>query len=252
MRFLQDLTGFWKLLSGTCRSLRMREAVENLIGVHRYYGRDYVKEVLRAIIPKNFPGRFRLNTALRRLQGKQAFWHSGLFHKELRSREGSRLTVRGRTMLDRDLKVLLLQNNVPRWVHMCDNIGMANSVLSRSPFLDYRLVEFAFSLDNNLKIRKGVTKYILREAKRDQLPPSIVNASQKIQYSGPELQWLNGPLRGFAHSLRDSKNSKLSEFLRTDILTPIIDDFYQSKRQNINPLCIWRILNSECWLRAYF
>ena len=56
---------------------------------------------------------------------------------------------------------------------MSDRISMANSVMCRSPFLDARLVEFAFSLNNNLKIRKADTKYIIRQAKRNTLPPSI-------------------------------------------------------------------------------
>ena len=234
------------------RGLRMREAMGNLIGAHRIHGRNFLSELLRAVVPDNFPGRVRLQRFLRQLAGKQMHWHSGLFREELQPREGTRLAVKGRTTLERDLKMLVLQNNVPRWVHMNDNICMANSIMSRSPFLDYRLIEFAFSLDNGLKIRNGVTKRILREAKRDQLPPSIVNAMQKIQYSGPGPQWLTGPLKGFACSLRDAKRTKLSEFLRTDVLASIIDDFYQSQQRETSPLCMWRVLNSESWLRAYF
>ena len=233
-------------------NLHLREALGNLIGAHRIHGRNFFGEALQALVPNNFPGRYRLENTMRRMRGKQMFWHSGLFHEELGPRAGSRVAVKGRSTLERDLKILVLQNNVPRWVGMNDNICMASSVMSRSPFLDYRLIEFAFSLDNSLKIRDGVTKHVLRDAKREQLPASIVNGVQKIQYSGPGPQWLNGPLKGMALSLKDSKKSKLSEFLRTDALSKIVDDFYGGNRLDTHPLCMWRILNSESWLRAYF
>ena len=234
----------------SCHNLRMREAVENLNGMHSLHGRNYLKEITRTIMPKSFPT--RLDTALRLMNGQRAHWDSGLFQNELCTGNASRPAVNGNTILERDLKNMLLHDNVPRWVHMGDNIAMANSIAGRSPFLDHRLIEFAFSLDNSLKIRKGVTKYILRESKRDQLPPSIVNAVRKIQFSGLGQHWLNGPLKAFALSLRDNKNSKLSEFLRTGALTALIDDFFQSKPVNTTPAIMWRILNSEAWLRAYF
>ena len=233
-------------------NLHFGEAVGNLIGAQRYHGKSALKETLRALIPEHLPGRYRLQRMQQQMRRKPMYWHSGLFRTELRKREGTGITVTGRTKLERDLKMLLLQNNVPRWTHMGDNISMANSVVCRSPFLDYRIVEFAFSLGNSLKIRNGVTKCILRDAKRDQLPASIVNAVKKVQFSGPGQQWLNGPLRDFAFSLRDSNNCKLSDHLHTDVLGSIIDDFYGPKRFDTTPFCMWRILNAESWLRAYF
>ena len=126
---------------------------------------------------------------------------------------------------------------------------MANSVMCRSPFLDYRLVEFAFSLDNNLKIRNAETKYILREAKRNVLPASIVNDHKKVQFYGPDTHWLKGSLENFVLSLRDGRDAKLSRLLRADALRDFIDDFFRSKRPN--PTRMWRIVSSEAFLRAY-
>ena len=135
----------------------------------------------------------------------------------VRAAAPTRSCLQGRNFLDRALKVDLLQYNTPRWVHMGDRISMANSIVSRSPFLDYRLVEFAFSLDNNLKIRNAETKYVLREAKRNVLPASIVNDHKKVQFDGPATQWLKGSLKNFVLSLRDGKDAKLSGLLRADL-----------------------------------
>jgi asparagine synthase (glutamine-hydrolysing) len=126
---------------------------------------------------------------------------------------------------------------------MGDRISMANSVVSRSPFLDYRLVEFAFSLDNSLKIRNAETKYVLRQAKRNVLPASIVNDHKKVQFGGPATQWLKGSLKNFVLSLRDGKDTKLSGLLRADALSDFIDDFFRSERPD--PARMWRIVSSE-------
>ena len=132
---------------------------------------------------------------------------------------------------------------------MGDRITMANSVVSRSPLFDFRLVEFAFSLDNSLKIREGETKYILRETKRNGLPSSIVNDFRKVDFSGPGAHWLNGPLKSFALSIRDNRNTRLSAFVNQEALDAIIDKFYQAKQANVTAM--WRLLSAEAWLRAY-
>lgn len=56
-----------------------------------------------------------------------------------------------------------------------DRSSMMNSVEARVPFLDRRLLEFAYAVPMNLKLRGGTEKWILREAMRDRLPPYIVH-----------------------------------------------------------------------------
>ena len=50
---------------------------------------------------------------------------------------------------------------------------MTHSIESRVPFLDYRLVEFTVALDKDYKIKKGITKHILREGLVECLPDKI-------------------------------------------------------------------------------
>lgn len=78
-----------------------------------------------------------------------------------------------------------------------DFLSMAHSVEIRSPFLDYRLVEFAATLPDRLKIRGGVVKAILKEALAPVLPPEIL-ARPKEGFVLPVLDWLPGPLHPFA------------------------------------------------------
>ena len=231
----------------SCHSLRVGEAVNNINGMHSKYGRSRLKETIRAILPQGFSQRAALT--IRSLRGQPRHWYSGLFQSELQSRRDAHPDLGGKNHLDSALKRALLQNNIPNWLHMIDRISMSNSVMSRSPFLDFRLMEFAFSLDNNLKIRNGETKYILREAKRNVLPTSIVNDYRKVPFSGPGSHWLKeGSLKDFVLSLRDERSSKLSAFIRPSALRSVIDDFFKGRAE---AWPIWRIVSSEAFLRAY-
>ena len=88
-----------------------------------------------------------------------------------------------------------IHRSLPNWLHLEDRISMSQSIEARLPFLDYRIVEFAFSLPNHLKIQNGSTKHVLREAMKTQLPTSITSNSRKVPFSGPDTDWIRGPLR---------------------------------------------------------
>jgi asparagine synthetase B (glutamine-hydrolysing) len=73
-----------------------------------------------------------------------------------------------------------------------DRNSMAHSREVRLPFLDHRLVEFAFSLPDERLLRNGWTKWILREAFPDLVPSAIRERLDKVAYQTPEQRWLNG------------------------------------------------------------
>jgi asparagine synthase (glutamine-hydrolysing) len=66
-----------------------------------------------------------------------------------------------------------------------DKMSMAFSVETRLPFLDYRLVNFAFSLDETYKIKNGWSKSILRESMKNILPDEIILRKDKKGYPTP-------------------------------------------------------------------
>ncbi len=74
-------------------------------------------------------------------------------------------------------------------LHYGDAISMANSLESRLPFMDYRLVEFAFSLPWNFKIHYDLTKYIHREAMKGLVPDSVLNSAVKFGFNTPVSQF---------------------------------------------------------------
>ena len=84
----------------------------------------------------------------------------------------------------------VLNKSIPSLLHNEDGNSMAFSIESRVPFLDYRIVEFAFALDGKYKIRNEWTKWIIRKACRIYLPKEIAKRKNKMGFPAPFARWL--------------------------------------------------------------
>lgn len=74
-------------------------------------------------------------------------------------------------------------------LQMADRMSMAFSIENRSPFLDYRLVQYAFNMPSKYKIKDGVTKWILKDIARKFIPKEIVDRVDKRGFSAPLNRW---------------------------------------------------------------
>jgi asparagine synthase (glutamine-hydrolysing) len=149
--------------------------------------------------------------------------------------EGSRL--------NNFLYQLLFTSSLPTLLHYEDRNSMAYSIESRVPFLDHRLVEFAFSLNDFDKINKGETKYILRKSMAPILPEKITNRKDKKGFVTPgEVKWLRGPLK----FLLDSNFSNLS-MLNQSKLKSIINEYKAG--DNSKSLFVWRLCILDYWMK---
>lgn len=156
----------------------------------------------------------------------------------------------GRSALDQILKHDFMYKVLPSWLDMEDRISMSESIEARVPFLDYRLVEFAFSIEDSLKIHDGSTKYILRKAMQDVLPKSIVAEKKKFFFSGPDATWMRGALKPMIKSTLCSTDSRVRDFVDGDVLQSELAQFFDGKSELTGE--IWRVLNTEMWLRRFF
>ena len=120
---------------------------------------------------------------------------------------------------------------------------MAHSIESRVPFLEHRLIELAFSLSNEDKINKSVTKYILRESLKDVLPEKVYNRRDKKGFVTPgEINWLRKPLR----NLLDIDYSNF-DYWDKNTTEKIIADYLNGN--NKNSKLVWRIATLNYWLK---
>ncbi|MFC1666949.1 asparagine synthase (glutamine-hydrolyzing) [Candidatus Omnitrophota bacterium] len=79
----------------------------------------------------------------------------------------------------------------------CSAFGMGN----RSPFLDHRIIEFAFSLPQEMKIKGLTTKYILRRVAEGIVPDEIIRRTDKKGLVTPIYRWFSGDLADWSNSL---------------------------------------------------
>ncbi len=88
----------------------------------------------------------------------------------------------------------LFYTKIPRALRFNDRISMLYSTELREPFLDYRLVELAFSLPLDFKIKNGITKYMLREIASEYLAADLVFAPKRALQT-PQREWLAEDLK---------------------------------------------------------
>ena len=90
----------------------------------------------------------------------------------------------------------LFHTKIPRALRFNDRISMGASTELREPFLDYRLVEFAFAQPLEYKIKKGLQKYLLRTLVSEYLSDSI-SFTPKRPLQTPQREWLGNEMKGF-------------------------------------------------------
>jgi asparagine synthase (glutamine-hydrolysing) len=94
------------------------------------------------------------------------------------------------------LKTDLTETAIPFYVKADDRNGMAFSIESRHPFLDYRLVDFCFSLPDHYKINNGWQKHLIRQAMHE-MPSEIRFRKDKKGFTTPQEKWINSNKESF-------------------------------------------------------
>ncbi len=74
-------------------------------------------------------------------------------------------------------------------LQMSDRLCMAFSIENRSPYLDYRLIQYGFSMPSKYKIKDGITKWALKEVAKKFIPKEIVSRTDKRGFSAPLNRW---------------------------------------------------------------
>jgi asparagine synthase (glutamine-hydrolysing) len=141
-----------------------------------------------------------------------------------------------------------MKTNLPMLLHFEDRNSMAHSIESRVPFLDYRLVEFIYSLPDHYKITDGITKRILRDSLEGIIPKEIQNRMDKLGFATPEEIWVKKNASLFRQKI-EYAIEKSNGILKKDKVLFYFDQIISEKRPF--DFWIWRIINFGEWVETF-
>ncbi len=126
-----------------------------------------------------------------------------------------------------------------------DRMSMANSLEVRSPFMDYRLFEFASKLPAKLRLNKLQGKYILKKFAENKIPQEIIHR-KKEGFSVPLNTWFDNELKDITQNLL-LENRR--DYFNKPTIQKIINNHLQRKKEYSTQL--WILLNLELWHRIF-
>lgn len=174
---------------------------------------------------------------------------AGWLRNDARPDHRTRRERRFRNLLFDRLYHSLTRGILPALLHYEDRNSMAHSIEARVPFLDYRLVEFVFTLPMSKIIRDGTTKMILRESMRGVLPESIRNRRDKMGFGTPAETWFRTVLREPFRDILSSKSFEDRGYCDVRKIKESFDTFCGGK--NLMSSTVWRWINLELWFRMF-
>jgi asparagine synthase (glutamine-hydrolysing) len=128
-----------------------------------------------------------------------------------------------------------------------DRAAMAVSLETRVPFLDHRVVEFAWRMPFNLKIRDGQSKWALRQVLYRHVPREMMERP-KQGFGVPIGGWLRGPLREWAEELLDEARLRREGFFDPAPIRALWDAHRAGRVTE--PHLLWDVLMFQAWLDA--
>jgi len=129
-----------------------------------------------------------------------------------------------------------------------DRMSMANSLETRAPLLDYRVVEFAATLPSSLKIENGVGKSILKSSFEGMLTDETLYRP-KMGFSVPLASWLRREIAPVAEKYLCADNSGLSNFFEMPAVRKLWITHRNGSRDYSQEL--WSLLMFEIWWQHY-
>ncbi len=145
---------------------------------------------------------------------------------------------------------LEFQQRLPQMLLMrVDKVSMATSIEARVPFLDHRIVEYAFRMPVKIKLGPNMEpKHILKKASEGILPNEHIYR-KKQGFAAPVAEWLKKDLKPlFDESLNSSRIVK--EYLNTNYIRILQAEHESGSRKNGDLL--WSLLNLMLWEKRYF
>jgi asparagine synthase (glutamine-hydrolysing) len=133
-------------------------------------------------------------------------------------------------------------------LYKTDRMSMAHSLEVRPPFLDHRIVEFARSLPQKLKIRGFQQKFILKELMRGKLPDFVLDR-KKSGFDIPTHEWFRGPLRNLLMDTLTPQAIDATGVFDSRAIHSLIRD-HMERRINVG-YHLWGLLTLFLWMKRW-
>lgn len=147
-------------------------------------------------------------------------------------------------MLWLDLKWLLPGNNLVK----PDRMGMSVGLEARVPFLDNRVIDLALSMPGDMKLRGGVSKYILKQAMKEKLPHDILHR-QKQMFTVPIGEWFKTHLAGMMQDFLLSERALSRGLFEPAALRTLMEEHISGPKNHTRALRALMAL--EIWHRLF-
>ncbi len=144
------------------------------------------------------------------------------------------------------------QTTLPTLLRNYDRYSMMNGVEIRMPFMDHRLVAYAFSLPWTSKIRDGYTKAIVRDALSKFMPAEVACRKTKVGFNSPMVDWFKGPMRTFFLETIESQ-----EFKDNPVVDPnttkrrIIKTINDPNTRFADAVEAWKVISPFFWFKGF-
>lgn len=138
---------------------------------------------------------------------------------------------------------------IPSLLHYEDRNSMAFSIEARTPFLDYRLIEYALTLPGPEKVRDGQTKWLFRQAMEGVTPAAVLGRKDKMGYSTPVDTWFRNGLAGAVRERLLTQRTRDHGVLDVDAIERKLAD-HESGKLDLG-WQIYRWLSLEQWFRTF-
>jgi asparagine synthase (glutamine-hydrolysing) len=154
--------------------------------------------------------------------------------------------------LTQKLYISFHQTTLPTLLRNYDRYSMINGVEIRMPFMDHRLVAYAFSLPWTSKIRNGYTKAIVRDALSEIMPVEVAYRKTKVGFNSPMVDWFKGPMKTFFLETVESQ-----EFKNNLIVDPVTTKERIMKTINdpnasfADATAAWKMISPVFWFKGF-
>jgi asparagine synthase (glutamine-hydrolysing) len=140
----------------------------------------------------------------------------------------------------------LLPNQV---LPFMDRLSMAHSIEVRSPYLDYRLIEFADRLPGDFKIHQGINKYVHKLAMQGLVPDDLLKRP-KEGFVQPIYSWMDTVLKPWVQATLTPERLRQHGYFRPDYVAGLLNEHYSGAANHSAQ--IWNLLCFQIWYEKVY